>query len=46
MPVAWTHSYGAKKPRIFYTSLGAPEDMHFEDVRKLLVNTVSWTLKP
>ncbi len=46
MPVAWTRSYGTKKARIFYTSLGAPEDMEIVDVRTLLVNAVKWTLKP
>ena len=44
MPVAWTRSYGTKKARIFYTSLGAPEDMEIADVRRLLVNAVKWTL--
>ena len=46
MPVAWTRSYGPRKARIFYTSLGAPEDMEIADVRTLLVNAVNWTLKP
>ena len=46
MPVAWTRTYGANKARIFYTSLGAPEDMEITDVRTLLVNAVNWTLKP
>jgi len=46
MPVAWTRSYGPKKARIFYTSLGAPEDMEITDVRTLLVNAVNWSLKP
>jgi type 1 glutamine amidotransferase len=46
MPVAWTRHYGPKKARIFYTSLGAPEDMEISDVRTLLVNAVNWTLKP
>ena len=45
MPVAWTRSYGLKKARIFYTSLGAPEDMDIADVRTLLVNAVNWTLR-
>jgi hypothetical protein len=44
-PVAWTRSYGANKARIFYTSLGAPEDMLIADVRRLLVNAVKWTLE-
>ena len=43
-PVAWTRSYGPNKARIFYTSLGAPEDMRIADVRRLLVNAVKWTL--
>jgi type 1 glutamine amidotransferase len=43
-PVAWTRSYGPNKARIFYTSLGAPEDMKLADVRRLLVNGVNWTL--
>jgi type 1 glutamine amidotransferase len=43
-PVAWTRLYGEKKARIFYTSLGAPEDMQIADVRRLLVNAVKWTL--
>lgn len=45
-PVAWTRTYGPNKARIFYTSLGAPEDMRIADVRTLLVNAVNWTLKP
>lgn len=43
-PVAWTRSYGAGKARIFYTSLGAPEDMRSADVQRLLLNAVAWTL--
>lgn len=43
-PVAWTRHYGEKKAPIFYTSLGAPEDMQIADVRQLLVNAVKWAL--
>ena len=43
-PVAWTRTYGANKARIFYTSLGAPEDMRIADVQRLLLNAVTWTL--
>lgn len=43
-PVAWTRSYGANNARVFYTSLGAPEDMKIADVRRLLINAVKWTL--
>lgn len=44
MPVAWTRTYGPNEARIFYTSLGAPEDMQIADVRTLLMNAVKWTL--
>ncbi|WP_395717099.1 ThuA domain-containing protein [Prosthecobacter sp.] len=46
MPIAWTRTYGEKKAPVFYTSLGAPEDMQIADVRRLLVNAVKWTLNP
>lgn len=44
-PVAWTRSYGSGKARIFYTSLGAPEDMRSADLRRLLINAVGWALQ-
>ncbi|MGB0578703.1 MAG: ThuA domain-containing protein [Limisphaerales bacterium] len=44
-PVAWTRRHGEKGARVFYTSLGAPQDMKQPDVRRLLVNAVKWTLK-
>jgi type 1 glutamine amidotransferase len=44
-PVAWTRSYGPNKARIFYTSLGTPEDMQIADMKRLLVNAVKWTLE-
>ena len=44
-PVAWTRTYGAGKARIFYTSLGAPEDMRSADLQRLLLNAVAWTLQ-
>jgi type 1 glutamine amidotransferase len=43
-PVAWTRTYGPKRARVFYTSLGAPEDLQIADARRLLVNAVAWTL--
>ncbi|MBL9130208.1 MAG: ThuA domain-containing protein [Verrucomicrobiaceae bacterium] len=46
MPVAWTRFFGPRKARIFYTSLGAPEDMEIADVRRLLVNGLTWALQP
>ena len=33
-PIAWTRRYGDKQARIFYTSLGAPQDMQQKDVRQ------------
>jgi type 1 glutamine amidotransferase len=44
MPVAWTRRYGWRQARIFYTSLGAPEDMRIAEVRQLLINGVKWAL--
>jgi type 1 glutamine amidotransferase len=44
-PIAWTRTYGTGKARIFYTSLGAPEDMASTDVHRLLLNAVVWTLQ-
>ncbi len=44
-PVAWTRTYGVSKARIFYTSLGTPEDMRSADVNRLLLNAVAWTLQ-
>ena len=41
-PVAWTHKY--KNGRIFYTSLGHPEDFQQEDFNRLLGNAVLWAL--
>lgn len=41
-PVAWTHTY--QKGRVFYTSLGHPDDFNQPDFNKLLVNAVFWGL--
>jgi type 1 glutamine amidotransferase len=43
-PVAWTHIYGSKGARVFYTSLGHPDDFQNPEFRKLLVNGVAWAL--
>lgn len=43
-PIAWTRRHGEKRARVFYTSLGAPQDMKQPDVRRLLVNAVNWAL--
>lgn len=44
-PIAWTRTYGPKQARIFYTSLGAPEDLQVADAHRLLVNAVRWALQ-
>jgi type 1 glutamine amidotransferase len=41
-PVAWTHNY--KGARVFYTSLGHPDDFKDAAFRTLLVNAVHWAL--
>ena len=43
-PIAWTHEYGPKRARVFYTSLGHPDDFGNAEFRRLLVNAVSWAL--
>jgi type 1 glutamine amidotransferase len=46
-PVAWTNTYGGhgRKDggRVFYTSLGHPEDFALPVFRRLLLNGVYWT---
>ena len=44
-PVAWTHRYGPHGARIFYTSLGSPEDFKNPDFRRLLANSIAWGLR-
>jgi type 1 glutamine amidotransferase len=41
-PVAWTHDY--KGARVFYTSLGHPDDFKDPAFRGLLVNAIHWAL--
>jgi type 1 glutamine amidotransferase len=43
-PVAWTHTYGSKQARVFYTSLGHPDDFKNGEFRRLLVNGVEWAI--
>jgi type 1 glutamine amidotransferase len=45
-PVAWTHTYGPNKAKIFYTSLGHPDDFQNPEFRRLLCNAIGWALKP
>ena len=44
-PIAWTHQYGPKRARIFYTSLGHPDDFTRQEFRRLLVNGIEWALQ-
>ncbi len=41
-PVAWTNSY--KNSRIFYTSLGHPDDFRNAQFRRMLINAVFWAM--
>lgn len=41
-PVAWTHEY--KGARVFYTSLGHPNDFKEEAFRKLVRNGIEWAM--
>lgn len=43
-PVAWTHYYGPGQARIFYTSLGHPDDFKNPEFRHMLVNAIAWAL--
>jgi len=41
-PVAWTHQY--KNSRVFYTSLGHPDDFENPPFRRLLINAIFWAM--
>jgi nicotinamidase-related amidase/type 1 glutamine amidotransferase len=41
-PVAWTNTY--KGGRVFYTSLGHPDDFNDPHFRRLLTNSILWAL--
>jgi type 1 glutamine amidotransferase len=43
-PVAWTHTYGSEQARVFYTSLGHPDDFKNAEFRRLLLNGVEWAI--
>jgi type 1 glutamine amidotransferase len=43
-PVAWTHTYGPKQARIFFSSLGHIDDFDEPGFRRLLKNAVFWAL--
>ena len=41
-PVAWTRQY--KKSRVFFTTLGHPDDFAQESMRRLVINGIYWAL--
>jgi type 1 glutamine amidotransferase len=41
-PVAWTRQY--KQSRVFFTTLGHPEDFVAESMRRLVLNGILWAL--
>ncbi len=41
-PVAWTRQY--KQSRVFFTTLGHPEDFAQESMRRLVINGIYWAL--
>ena len=43
-PIAWTHRFGEKRARVFFTSLGHPDDFTNSEFRRLLVNGIGWAL--
>ena len=43
-PIAWTHTYGPKHARIFFTSFGHPDDFKNAEFRRLLSNGIAWAL--
>jgi type 1 glutamine amidotransferase len=44
-PVAWSRLHGAKQARIFYTSLGHPDDFKEQSFRRLLLNAILWAVQ-
>jgi hypothetical protein len=41
-PVAWTRTY--KGARVFFTTLGHPEDFREVSMRRLVINGILWAL--
>lgn len=47
MPIAWTKTYkspSGKEARVFCTTMGAATDLLADGVRRMIVNSVYWTL--
>lgn len=45
-PIAWTHRYGPKQAKVFYTSLGHVDDFKEIAFRRLMLNAIAWALEP
>ena len=48
MPIAWTKTFttwSGKSARVFTTTTGASTDLLSEGLRRMMVNTVFWSLK-
>lgn len=43
-PIAWTHTYGPRQAKVFYTSLGHVDDFRNPAFRRLLLNGILWAL--
>ena len=43
-PIAWTHRFGERRARVFFTSFGHPDDFTNAEFRRLLVNGIGWAL--
>ena len=43
-PVAWINLYGTNQARIFFTSLGHPDDFRNPSFRRLLLNGITWAV--
>jgi type 1 glutamine amidotransferase len=41
-PLAWTRSYGPNRARVFFTSLGTPDDFKRPAFQRLLLNGMRW----
>jgi len=44
-PVAWLHTFGERRARVFFTSLGSPEDFARPGFLQLLENACAWALE-
>ena len=43
-PIAWTHRFGPKQAKVFYTSLGDADDFKEPAFCKLMLNAIAWGL--